>query len=70
MAVGIQVVIDCADPGRLAIFWAAALRYKQQEPPAGFATWEAFLTAQGVPVGVRLMVGIRDPAINERLQAL
>ncbi len=49
MAVGIQVVIDCADPARLASFWAAALRYKQQEPPSGFATWEAFLTAQGVP---------------------
>ncbi len=49
MAVSIQVVIDCADPARLASFWAAALRYKQQEPPSGFATWEAFLTAQGVP---------------------
>src|SRR4051794_506894 len=49
MAPTIQVVIDCADPARLGIFWAAALQYQRQEPPAGFASWEAFLTAQGVP---------------------
>jgi hypothetical protein len=49
MAPTIQVVIDCADPAWLATFWAAALQYKQQDPPAGFASWDAFLTAQGVP---------------------
>jgi hypothetical protein len=49
VAVGVQVVIDCADPERLAEFWAAALGYKVQDPPPGFATWEAFLVAQGVP---------------------
>jgi hypothetical protein len=49
MATGIQVVIDCADPDRLAHFWAEALHYKIQDPPAGFATWPDFLRAQGIP---------------------
>jgi hypothetical protein len=49
MAVGIQVVMDCANPAALAEFWAAVLGYKVQDPPPGFATWQDFLTAQGVP---------------------
>lgn len=44
-----QVTFDCADPHRLATFWAAVLGYKVQDPPPGFATWQQFLTAQGVP---------------------
>ena len=28
MSVGVQVVIDCADPAQLAEFWAAALGYR------------------------------------------
>ena len=49
MATGIQVVFDCADPDRLARFWAAALGYRLQDPPEGFPTWEAFLASIGVP---------------------
>src|SRR5918912_3983509 len=49
MATGIQVVIDCADPARLAAFWAAALGYVPQAPPPGFASWQEFLEARGVP---------------------
>jgi hypothetical protein len=49
MATSIQLVFDSADPDRLARFWAAALGYRLQSPPAGFATWEAFLRGQGVP---------------------
>jgi Glyoxalase-like domain len=49
VATGIQVVIDCGDPERLGAFWAAALGYKVQDPPNGFPSWQAFLTAQGVP---------------------
>ena len=49
MAHSFQVTIDCADPDRLARFWAEALGYKIQDPPAGFATWPEFLTARGVP---------------------
>ena len=49
MATGVQVVIDCADPARLAEFWAVALGYVGQGPPPGFDSWPDFLKAQGVP---------------------
>jgi catechol 2,3-dioxygenase-like lactoylglutathione lyase family enzyme len=49
MATGIQVVIDCADPDRLARFWADALHYKLQDPPEGFQSWAEFLGARGIP---------------------
>jgi catechol 2,3-dioxygenase-like lactoylglutathione lyase family enzyme len=49
MAREVQVTIDCADPGALAEFWAAALGYELQGPPAGFASWEQALEALGVP---------------------
>lgn len=48
-AVAVQVVVDCADPAALAPFWAAALRYRLQPPPPGFATWPDFLASIGVP---------------------
>jgi hypothetical protein len=49
MATSFQVTFDCADPNRLATFWAAALGYQLQDPPPGFASWPAFLAAQGIP---------------------
>ena len=49
MALGIQIVYDCADPQKLSEFYAALLGYKLQDPPEGFATWEAFLASIGVP---------------------
>ena len=49
MASSVQVTFDCADPDRLATFWAATLGYQKQDPPAGYATWQEFLAAQGVP---------------------
>jgi hypothetical protein len=49
VATGVQIVFDCADPDKLASFWAAALHYKKQDPPAGFASWPDFLKAQGIP---------------------
>ena len=44
-----QVTIDCADPDRLARFWALALRYDLQEPPGDFATWSEYWMSVGVP---------------------
>lgn len=44
-----QVTFDCADPAALAVFWAEALGYEVQPPPAGFDTWEDALRAFGVP---------------------
>lgn len=49
MAVGVQVVFDCADPAQLSDFWAGALGYKLDDPPAGFDSWPDFLRARGVP---------------------
>jgi hypothetical protein len=49
VATGVQIVFDCADPDKLATFWASALHYKKQDPPPGFATWPDFLKAQGIP---------------------
>ncbi|MBI4416057.1 MAG: VOC family protein [Euryarchaeota archaeon] len=49
MATDIQVVFDCGDPDRLAKFWAGALHYKLQDPPAGFASWEEALKKMGIP---------------------
>jgi hypothetical protein len=45
----VQIAIDCADPARLAEFWAAALPgYQVQPPPPGFDSWDAFLDANDV----------------------
>ncbi|MCU1600026.1 MAG: hypothetical protein JWO22_735 [Frankiales bacterium] len=49
MAIKPQVTFDCADPGALGQFWAAALDYVVQPPPDGFASWPEALTAWGVP---------------------
>jgi len=44
-----QLVIDCADPGRLVRFWAEALDYHVPDPPPPFATWREFYLGIGVP---------------------
>ena len=49
MARDVQFTFDCADPARLAEFWAAALGYQVQGPPPGFETWPRALEAFGVP---------------------
>jgi hypothetical protein len=49
MSVRFQLVIDCADPDRLARFWAAALGYQLAPPPAGFATWNDYYRDLGIP---------------------
>ena len=49
MATQSQVTIDCADPGRLARFWADALGYRLEEPPDGFASWQDYWVSRGLP---------------------
>jgi hypothetical protein len=49
VAVRFQLVIDCANPELLANFWAAALGYELEPPPAGFATWDDYWRDVGVP---------------------
>jgi catechol 2,3-dioxygenase-like lactoylglutathione lyase family enzyme len=43
----LQVAIDCADPERLARFWAAVLGYAVAAPPTGFASWQDFSGSAG-----------------------
>lgn len=45
----VQITFDCADPAGLSAFWAEALGYRLQDPPAGFESWERALDAMGVP---------------------
>lgn len=49
VAVNFQVTFDCADPDRLARFWALALGYKIEDPPTGFDTWTEYWRSIGVP---------------------
>jgi hypothetical protein len=49
VATSVQIVFDCANPDKLATFWAEALHYQKQDPPPGFASWPDFLKAQGIP---------------------
>lgn len=53
MAFPIQIVIACESPGRLAEFWAGALRYVLQPPPEGYDSWDAFANAVGIPEEAR-----------------
>ena len=49
MGAPMQVVFDCANPARLAEFWAGALGYVVQPPPDGFESWDDFLASVGIP---------------------
>jgi hypothetical protein len=49
MAVSFQLVIDCADPERLARFWTEALGYVFAPPPEGFASWDDYWRDFGLP---------------------
>jgi hypothetical protein len=49
MQPSIQVTFDAADPPALGAFWALALGYVEDPPPAGFDSWEAWLSSVGIP---------------------
>ena len=49
MAVYYQLVIDCTAADPLARFWAEALRYVVEPPPAGFDSWDDYYRSLGVP---------------------
>ena len=44
-----QLTIDCAHPQLMVEFWAEALGYVQEPPPAGHASWRAYWQDMGVP---------------------
>ncbi|MCI4351369.1 MAG: VOC family protein [Thermoplasmata archaeon] len=43
-----QLVVDCADPNRLAHFWAEALGYRIEPPPSGFENWWSYWRSRGL----------------------
>jgi hypothetical protein len=45
----VQITFDAVDPGALARFWAQALGYVVEPPPAGHDSWASFLGSIGVP---------------------
>lgn len=49
MTTRVQVTFDCHDPDRQAAFWAAALHYVVEGPPDGYATWDDWARAMGIP---------------------
>ena len=49
MSIRFQVTLDCAEPKVLEAFWSQALGYQKEGPPAGFASWEDWGRAVGVP---------------------
>ena len=42
----LQIAVDCADPERLAAFWAEVLGYRVADPPPGRADWADFSRAE------------------------
>lgn len=49
MSYRVQVAVDCADPDRLAHFWAAATGYEIEQPPDGSASWVEYWRKRGLP---------------------
>jgi hypothetical protein len=49
MSHSFQVTFDAADPAALADFWAAALGYITQPPPAGFESWDDWARKMEIP---------------------
>ncbi|MDH4277159.1 MAG: VOC family protein [Acidimicrobiia bacterium] len=49
MATDFQITFDADDPPALAAFWQLAMGYTAEPPPPGFATWEEFAAANGIP---------------------
>jgi hypothetical protein len=62
MVVKFQMVIDCAEPGRLARFWVEALGYRIAPPPDGFASWDDYYRDLGLPDE---FLGIGDDRIDD-----
>ncbi len=60
-----QLVIDCGNPDRLARFWKEALHYEFTPAPDGYATWDDYYRALGVPGIDHFGIAMTDPEGNE-----
>jgi hypothetical protein len=45
---GLQITVDCHDPGAQVAFWCLALGYRPKPAPEGFDTWRAWYLSVGV----------------------
>ncbi|ATY15995.1 VOC family protein [Amycolatopsis sp. AA4] len=59
MAKRLQIAIDCAEPERLADFWAEALGYAVEDPPSGASSWAEF--SRSVGDGAEAWCAAADP---------
>ena len=44
-----QITVDCAEPDRMARFWALALGYELEGPPSSHGSWREYWISVGVP---------------------
>lgn len=44
-----QITVDCAEPDRMARFWALALGYELEGPPPSHRSWREYWISVGVP---------------------
>jgi hypothetical protein len=68
-----QLVIDCADPDRLARFLAVALGYVLEPPPAGFASWDQYWRSRGFPeedCGEQVPLEVRRERVDAKARRL
>lgn len=63
MAPTFQVTFDCRDIETMTRFWAVALEYDDEPPPAGFASWVDFANAHDIP-SAQWRGALIDPAEN------
>jgi hypothetical protein len=63
----VQVAIDCADPERLARFWAGALEYELAPPPAGYTSWADFSGAVASTPGEAWHAAVDPDGVGPRL---
>ena len=49
MSTRFSLAVDCRNPDRQARFWAEALGYELEAPPAGFDSWKAYWRKVGLP---------------------
>lgn len=62
MGTPFQITIDCADAQVMTEFWAQALGYVEEPPPAGFLSWDDFLRANDIDTPPTGTIGaIVDP---------
>ena len=62
MATPFQITFDCENAEVMCRFWAVALQYVEEPPPAGYLSWEDFLRANEIPLPPTGSIGaIVDP---------